>query len=140
MVLATSRFLASPLTPSSLRALQSDRPARPLRPTSTGYCQLDKHHLFGSFRPQNNIRSQGSVGYLLWEFQLLLQVDPHLPVACRGQDSFVPPSCCCAFTCPDEMDEARPIRELPCPLPGLLNTLCQLSKDLVMTPPELAIC
>lgn len=39
-----------------------------LHPLFPGYCKLDKSHLLGNFRSEDNIRSEASVGYLLWEF------------------------------------------------------------------------
>ena len=52
------------------------------------------------------------MGYLLWEFELLSKVHPHLPVTCCGQDPFAPHLCCCTHPCPEKVDEARPLRKL----------------------------
>lgn len=59
-----------------------------LHPLFPGYFELDKYNLLGAFRTKDNIMYKACGGYFLWEFELLLQVAPHLPVACCSRIPF----------------------------------------------------
>lgn len=64
---------------------------------SSGYRKLGKNHLLGTFSPEDNVGSEACLGYLLWEFELLLKVHSfcgRVLLFFTSAAAFLPPELC----------------------------------------------